>query len=105
MESFLCLEPRVLEEDQADWNLCPEWIWAVPIIYLQTSETGSILGLKIAGANVCYALLPHLTASNQILHLTRYQLTSEDFVPYPLELAASDGCFRKNPAPQTMNWQ
>ena len=93
MESFLCLETRVLEEVMADWSLCPERIWAVPIIYLQTSETGSIMGLKIDGANIYYALLPHLTASNWILHLTQYQLNSEKFVPHSIELGTSDGHF------------
>lgn len=40
---FPLLGNQGLEEDKADWSLCPEWIWAVSIIYLQTSETGSIL--------------------------------------------------------------
>lgn len=40
---FPLLGNQGLEEDKADWSLCPEWIWAVPVIYLQTSEMGSIL--------------------------------------------------------------
>lgn len=42
-EKFPLLGNQGLEEDKTDWSLCPEWIWAVLVIYLQTSETGSIL--------------------------------------------------------------
>lgn len=65
---------------------------------------GSILGLKIDGATISYSLLPHLTAFNWILHLTRHQLNSEKFVPHSTELGALKAGFRKNPAPQTMDW-
>lgn len=85
-------------------GVCPVQIWAIPVMYLKTSEIESILGLKIDGANNYYILQSRLTKSNWILHLIQYQLNSKKFVLHPIEMGASDGCSRKNSSPQTMSW-